>query len=104
MKIRLLLGLMIFGIAVTSCESEYDKQLSKAKQLVNEELELEASIPQSGEDSDYLNQSMKELHKTILFHAHLSGNKELFLEELRDYRTEIVPQEPTQDILITKYP
>lgn len=95
---------MILGIVVASCESEYDKQLTQAKQLVNQEVELEASIPQTGNGSGYLDQSLKELHETILFHAHLSGNKELFLEELRDYRTEIVPLEPTQDILITKYP
>lgn len=104
MKIKLLLGFIIVGITIASCESEYDKQLDKAKQLVNEEAELEASLPQYGEGSGYLNQSLRELKKTILFHAHLSGNKELFLEELRDYRARIVTQEPSQDILITKYP
>lgn len=92
------------GIAVTSCESEYDRQLNKAKQLVNQEVELEASIPQNEQRSGYLSQSLNELKETILFHAHLSGNKELFLEELRDYRSDIVTEEPSQDILITKYP
>lgn len=104
MKIKLLLGLIIVGITIASCESEYDKQLDKAKQLVNEEAELEASLPQYGEESGYLNQSLEELKETILFHAHLSGNKELFLEELRDYRARIVTHESPQDILITKYP
>ena len=104
MKIKLLLGLIIVGIFVASCESEYDKQLSKAKELVDQEVELEASIPLESQHSDYLNQSLEDVKETIMFHAHLSGNKELFLEELRNYRSGIVTQEPAQDLLITKYP
>ena len=95
---------MILGIAIASCESEYDKQLDKAKQLVKQEMELEAANPEALEQTGYLSQSIEEINKTILFHAHLSGNRELFLKELQEYRSTIVPEEPTQNILITKYP
>ena len=105
MKIMLLLLVVLSGTLLCSCESEYDKQLNQAKSLVEQELDLEASIKYSGDNTKYFQQTINELKKTIAFHAHLSGNKEVFLNELNGYKSRlIIDSNAGQDVLISKYP
>ncbi len=101
----LLLLVILSGTFLCSCESEYDKQLNQAKNLVEEELELEASIRYSGNNKKYFRQTLNELRETIDFHAHLSGNKEVFLNELNGYKSRLLLDSNVgQEILISKYP
>ena len=101
----LLLLVILSGTFLCSCESEYDKQLNQAKNLVEEELELEASIRYSGNNKKYFRQTLNELRETIDFLAHLSGNKEVFLNELNGYKSRLLLDSNVgQEILISKYP
>ncbi|MDH4472364.1 MAG: hypothetical protein QE487_07130 [Fluviicola sp.] len=105
MKIMLLLLVVLSGTLICSCESEYDKQLNHAKSLVEEELEIKASIRYSGDNAKYFEQTLNELEETIDFHAHLSGNKEVFLNELSGYKSRLLLDSNVgQEILISKYP
>lgn len=105
MKIMLLLLVVLSGTLLCSCESEYDKQLNQAKSLVEQELELEASIKYSGDNTKYFQQTINELEETIDFHAHLSGNKEVFLTELNGYKSRLIMDSNVERaILISKYP
>lgn len=101
----LLLLVVLSGTLICSCESEYDKQLNQAKDLVEEELEIKASIRFSGDNTKYFEQTLNELEETIDFHAHLSGNKEVFLNELNGYKSQLLlDSNMGQDIFISKYP
>lgn len=101
----LLLLVVLSGKLICSCESEYDKQLNQAKNLVEEELEIKASIRYSGDNTTSFEQTLSELEETIDFHAHLSGNKEVFLNELNGYKSQLLMNSNVgQEILISKYP
>ncbi|MES2557712.1 MAG: hypothetical protein V4604_16260 [Bacteroidota bacterium] len=101
----LLLLVVLSGTLFCSCESEYDKQLNQAKNLVEEELEIKASIRYAGDNTKYFEQTLNELEETIDFHAHLSGNKEVFLNELNGYKSQLLLDSNVgQEILISKFP
>lgn len=101
----LLLLVVLSGTLICSCESEYDKQLNQAKSLVEEELEIKASIKYSGDNTKYFEQTLNELKETIDFRAHLSGNKEVFLNELNGYKSRLLMDSNVEpEILISKYP
>lgn len=101
----LLLLVVLSGTLICSCESEYDKQLNQAKNLVEQELEIKASIRYSGDNATYFEQTLSELKETIDYHAHLSGNKEVFLNELNGYKSRLLLDSNVgQEILISKYP
>ncbi|ASS47537.1 MAG: hypothetical protein A3D31_17050 [Candidatus Fluviicola riflensis] len=105
MKIMLLLLVVLSGTLFCSCESEYNKQLNQAKNLVEEELEIRASIRYAGDKTRYFEQTLNELDETINFHAHLSGNKEVFLNELNGYKSKLLlDSNVDKEILISKYP
>jgi hypothetical protein len=93
------------GILLVSCESEYQRQLSEAKNLVEQELRLRESVRPTAEmlgDSHYL---LEELQKEIVFKAHLSGNEEAFLHELGSYKERLLAKDPTDnELLLSKYP
>lgn len=105
MKIILLLPVYIIAMVLVSCESEYQHQLSEAKDLVNQELRLRESVRSAAEvtrDTRYL---LKEVEEEIAFRAHLSGNEEAFLQELDGYKHELLQKDPfEQEVLLSKYP
>lgn len=107
MKISVLLLLIFTCISLISCESEYDKRMKNAKELVKQELELKSSVAGDPDASVFLKEALTDLENDIHFHAHISGNEKVFLEELNDYRRELLNTQPAAEdrsILISKYP
>jgi hypothetical protein len=105
MKVRLLLPAALVGILLVSCESEYQLQFNQAKLLVNQEIQLRESageLSTSAPDTYYL---LNTLQRDIAFHAHLSGNEEVFFQELHSYKQELLQSDPFDPgMMITKYP
>jgi len=105
MKVRLLLPAALLGILMGSCESEYQRQLQAAKHLINQEIQLRESageLSTSTPDTHYL---LETIQRDIAFHAHLSGNEEIFFKELDGYRRQILKNDPFDpEMMITKYP
>lgn len=103
---KLLLQIVFLGIffSLGSCQSEYDKQLNKAKTLAKEALRIEQSL----NINDKLNlrtvDALNKLQDEIAFCAHLSGNKSLFLSEIDQYKANADVKSIENTILITKYP
>src|SRR5690349_19624166 len=105
MKVRLLLPAALIGFLLVSCESEYQLQLDKAKTLVNQEIQLRESageLSTATPDTYYL---LSTLKRDIAFHAHLSGNEEVFFRELKGYKRDLLQSDPFDpEMMITKYP
>lgn len=78
MKIFCLTTLLLI-ISLSSCKSEYEQRLSEAKELKVRMYEIKES---NDSDDETLNIEIKELEDQINFHAKVSGNEELFYEEL----------------------
>jgi hypothetical protein len=93
------------GILLVSCESEYERQLTEAKSLVQEELLLNESAGPAASTAGDIRHLLEEVEKEIVFRARLSGNEEVFLRELGSYREELLTKDPIEkQVLITKYP
>jgi hypothetical protein len=93
------------GILLVSCESEYKRQLTEAKNLVQEELRLSESAKPVTPTAGDLGYLLREVREEIDFRAHLSGNEEVFLRELGAYRDELLTKDPLEkEVLLTKYP
>lgn len=75
MKILLIISLALFTF---SCQSEYDRQLSHCKSLVNNVITIEKRAITGSLTS-------KELINEINFRAHLSGNERLFKIQIKAY-------------------
>lgn len=107
MKIIGLLLCLSGFILLNSCESEYEHRLENAKKLVLQELTLRASMNGNETNSGDFNATLEELQQEIAFHAHLSGNEDIFLEELDQYKQLLITQDQFEDkpeILLSKYP
>lgn len=77
MKINLLP--LIFTLLFTSCVSEYEERLQRARELVSEIEEVKSNQDLLGYSCE---PEIAELQKEILLHARVSGNQEKFFEEL----------------------
>ena len=75
-KVLLLIG---FGLAVASCESEYEERLEIARELRKDMEKAEENKEILG--STYI-ENIREIESLIQFHAKVSGNKEVFLKEV----------------------
>ncbi len=80
MKSRILLLLFIVVSGLPSCQSEYGERLSIAMQLKREYKEVEATMHDSKDP--VLKVHLNRIEKEIKFHATLSGNESLFLEQI----------------------
>lgn len=81
MKSLLLPVLFLSVLALTSCSSEYAERLDKAKEL---KLELSKAIEDQERIGLDFNDEIAEIIKEIDFHAKVSGNEELFIQELNE--------------------
>lgn len=82
MRSLLLLFLAVGGLlTITSCTSEYSERLDKAKELKQELSKAMEDKKRIGLD---FNDEIAEIIKEIDFHAKVSGNEELFLQELNE--------------------
>ena len=66
-------------ISFSSCTSEYEERLQKAKKIRAEIIRIEQESKNLGIVFD---QELKELQTEIQFHARVSGNEDLFFKEL----------------------
>jgi hypothetical protein len=74
----ILLGILL--ISFCSCTSEYEERLSKAKELKNR-INMIMEVANST-DQKILSKKIELLHNEITFHAKVSGNEELFFQQL----------------------
>lgn len=102
MKWKLLHVISILAL-MSSCQSEYERQVEYAKKLVEKERGL---LNQMGEMEtiSYSYASLEAIQKELSFRARLSGNEELFNEQIADYRTDCETKATNSGQLISKFP
>ncbi|WP_343634400.1 hypothetical protein [Fluviicola sp.] len=88
---------------MSSCQSEYERQVQYAKKLVEKERSL---LNQMGEMEtvSYSYNALESIQKELSFRAHLSGNEELFNEQIADYRSDCEIKVSDDQQLISKFP
>ena len=79
---KISLIIVVLGILVTSCQSEYGERMKKALQLKKEYQKVHLHI-QNSKNPNLITQ-LSAIRKEIRFHATISGNEQLFLEEIWD--------------------
>lgn len=79
MKLILLPLLLVPLLLCSSCISEYEERLEKARELMNEIEEVKSNQNELGYSCE---PEIKELQAQIDFHARVSGNESLFYKEL----------------------
>jgi len=97
--------LLSFSVSlfICSCQSEYQHQMSKARELVRQEVQVKQSMKH--DFSVESARALTQLRHEIGFHAHLSGNESVFLQELNAYRSGLTKKEQhVHRVLISKYP
>ncbi|MNV38767.1 hypothetical protein D3C71_1303300 [compost metagenome] len=106
MKRKNLLRLLsvIFILAfMSSCQSEYERQIEHARELIKKERDL---LNQMGEmetiSPNY--KTLESIQKELSLRAHLSGNEELFNEQVKNYRTNYETRSTREQNLISKFP
>lgn len=72
--------LILVVIGATSCQSEYGERMKKALKLKKEYQKVHGSLVQSKDP--VLKIQLSEIKKEILYHAAISGNEQLFLQEI----------------------
>lgn len=77
MNLRLLLLLVLTAFAFQSCQSEYGERMSKAIALKRKYEAVQAQLM-----DDDVKIQLADIEKEIKFHATLSGNESLFLEQI----------------------
>jgi len=98
----LLLSFSSVVLSLFSCESEYQHRMKQAKELIRQEVTVRKNMA-----DNFSAQSvgeLTELKREIDFHAHISGNQQVFLLELNGYKQELVKEMQLSDRLISKYP
>jgi hypothetical protein len=98
----LLLIFFASALTLTSCQSEYDKQMLRAKELVHQEILLKNNLALDADDDMLL--SIKKVEDELVFRAHLSGNQLLFLDQVQELRVKEASDLNNPSTLITKYP
>jgi len=103
MKWKTLLQVISILALMSSCQSEYERQVEYAKKLVEKERGL---LDQMGEMEtiSYSYTTLEAIQKELSFRARLSGNEELFNEQIADYRTDCEVKADDGRQLISKYP
>jgi len=103
MKWKNLLQVLSILAFLSSCQSEYERQVDYAKKLVEKERVL---LNQMGEMEtiSYSYTALESIQKELSFRAHLSGNEELFNAQIANYRTNCEIQATKNQQLISKFP
>ena len=94
--------LLSFFSVLCSCESEYQQQMAKARELVRQEVKVRESM--NGQFTARSVKVLSQLKRSIDFSAHLSGNETVFLTELNGFKNDLVQETTLDNILISKYP
>lgn len=93
----------ILLLLFSSCQSEYEIQVQRAKKLVREKAILVKNITESGY-SIQIEDQIKQIQEKIEFSAQVSGNRELFYEEITAFRDQLNSDDEVLETLISKYP
>lgn len=103
---KLLLLIVSLGIitSLSSCQSEYERQLTKAKELAKQELRLKQSLNFDNHFNVRSAEALSNVQEEIAFCAHLSGNERLFLSQIESFKSTVKMTPIENNILITKYP
>jgi hypothetical protein len=80
MKRLLALLLVLSAGYLTSCTSEYEERLTQGMALKNRLTAMQQSASVSG--STYFTQEIREIREEIKLLAKISGNEELFLQQV----------------------
>jgi hypothetical protein len=99
---NLLLVTLLLLAALFSCQSEYDRQLIRGKQLVEQENKVVNQLLQT-HFNDSARETLIALKEDLAHCAVLSGNQELFYAQISNYRSSI-KSDSYNNRLITKYP
>lgn len=88
---------------MSSCQSEYERQMEHAKKLVEKERML---LNQMGEMEtvSHSYKTLESIQKELFFRSHKSGNEELFNEQVKNYRTDCEMKANKEQQLISKFP
>ncbi len=87
-----------------SCQSEYERQLTKAKELAKHELRLKQTLLVEENINNQTVEALSSLQEDIAFCAHLSGNQSLFMNEIAEYKSTIKVKSIDPSLMIAKYP
>ena len=100
--LRLLSVIFILAF-MSSCQSEYERQIEHARGLIKKERVL---LNQMGEMETISHnyKALESIQKELSFRAHLSGNEELFNEQVKNYRTNYELRAAREQNLISKFP
>jgi hypothetical protein len=103
MKWKNLLQVISILALLSSCQSEYERQVEHSKKLVERERVL---LNQMGEMESvtYSYSALEAIQTELSFRAHLSGNEELFNEQIADYRSDCEIKINDDQQLISKFP
>jgi len=75
------IGIFTMLIITCSCQSEYERQLAKGKQIIEKQLNTNTAVL-----TDNTNNALqKELEQC----AHVSGNGRVFMMEMTNYKAEL---------------
>lgn len=103
MKWKNLLQVLSILAFLSSCQSEYERQVEHAKKLVEKERSLLNQMSEM-ETISYSYNALEAIQSELSFRAHLSGNEELFNEQIANYRTDCEIKVTNDQQLISKFP
>lgn len=103
MKWKNLLQVLSILALMSSCQSEYERQVDYAKKLVEKERVLLNQMEEM-ETISYSYNALEAIQKELSFRAHLSGNEELFNTQIANYRTDCEIHSTKDQQLISKFP
>lgn len=89
-------GVFSLLIITLSCQSEYERQLATGKDIVEQQVKGTAQLKQTTASA--------ALQDELEVCAHVSGNKRLFMLEMKNYREELEQTRMAKQQLITKFP
>ncbi len=96
-KLLICLGLLTLTL---SCQSEFEKQVEKAKVLVSKRESLKAMLMSN--NTNLLLEEIKKIDKEVIASRHISGNSVLFDEQISTFENNLNYTE--QNSLITRFP
>lgn len=102
MKSLLLLASLL--LVVTSCQSEFELQLTEAKVLVQQEVKLQQKIANLSNFNQEAFHTLEKIQEELAIKSHLSDNQHLFKENLAAYKVSLQEQSEATGVYITKYP
>ncbi|MGV3610992.1 MAG: hypothetical protein ACO1N0_08590 [Fluviicola sp.] len=103
MKWKNLLQVISILALLSSCQSEYERQIEHSKKLVvKERILLNQMGDMESVTSSY--SALEAIQTELSFRAHLSGNEELFHEQIANYRSVCEMQVNDGSQLISKFP